>query len=205
MGLLAILEKIRAAGEAQVEGIEKDTSARVNEILAQVRLDAQQIDEDACASASAPAVAERTRILHRARLESLRIVGDVRETLVDTAITRASERLTAIRADPCYMEVLRTLTKEALTELAADGDARLLADPRDEKMLTNILNELKLDLPVSYELNCWGGLIAKSSDGRVVVINTFEARMERARTFLRHHLAALFEEEQMSMKDIVHA
>jgi vacuolar-type H+-ATPase subunit E/Vma4 len=205
MGLPAILEKIRAAGEAQIQGVETNTLAQVSEILAQVRLEAQQIDEDACANASAPAVAERARILHRARSESLRIVGDVRENLVDTALTRAHERLTTIRADPCYLEVFRTLTKEALAELASDTNAKLLADPRDEKMLKNILNDLKLDLPVSYELNCCGGLIAKSADGRVVVINTFEARMERAMTFLRHHLAALFEEEQTPMKDMIHA
>ncbi len=205
MGLQAILEKIRAAGEAQIQGIEKDTLSQISEILAQVRLEAQQIEEDACANASAPAVAERARILHRARLESLRIVGDVRENLVDTALTRTRERLASIRADPCYLEVLRTLTQEALTELESDGNAKLLADPRDEKMLMSILHDLKLDLPVSYELNCWGGLIAKSADGRVVVINTFEARLERALTFLRHHLAALFEEEQTPMKDTVHA
>jgi vacuolar-type H+-ATPase subunit E/Vma4 len=68
--------------------------------------------------------------------------------------------------------------------------------------LKNILDDLKLDLPVSYELNCWGGLIAKSGDGRVVVINTFESRLERATAFLRRYLAALFEEEQSEAKQV---
>jgi vacuolar-type H+-ATPase subunit E/Vma4 len=205
MGLQAILEKIRAIGDAQVQEIERNTLSQVSAILTQARMDAQQIEEDACANASTPAVAERARILHRVRLESLRIVGDVRESLVDTALTRTRERLAAIRIDPGYPEVLRTLTREALTELAADGHAQLLAAPRDEGLLTNILSDMNLDLPVSYELNCWGGLIAQSEDGRVVVINTFEARLERAMTFLRHHLAALFEAEQTVVKDGAHA
>jgi vacuolar-type H+-ATPase subunit E/Vma4 len=205
MGLQAILEKIRAAGDAQLQEIERNTRSQVSEIMAQARMEAQQIEEDASAHASIPAVAERARILHRARLESLRIVGDVRENLVDTALTHARERLAAIRFDPCYPEVLRTLTKEALTELASNRNAQLLADPHDERLVTNILNDMKLDLPVSYELNCWGGLVAQSEDGRVVVINTFDARLERAMTFLRHYLAALFEEEQTAVKDVVHA
>ncbi len=196
MSLQAILEKIRASGDAQVQEIEKNTQSQVKAILAQAQMEAHQIEEDSCTTASAPAIAERARIFHRAHLESLRIVGDVREDLVDTAITCAHERITSIRADSSYPSVLCKLTEEALTELAPDGKAQLLADPRDMALLKSILEDLKLDLPVSYELNCCGGLIAKSEDGRVVVINTFESRLERAAAFLRRHLAALFEEEE---------
>jgi vacuolar-type H+-ATPase subunit E/Vma4 len=206
MGLQAILEKIRASGDAQVQEIEKNTHSQVSEILAQARMEACQIEEDSRVIASAPAIAERARILHRARLEALRIVGDVREDLVDTAITRARERLAVVRPDLSYPTVLRTLTEEALTELVSGGAGKtqLLADRRDKSWLTNILDDLKLDLPVSYECNCWGGLVAKSEDGRVVVINTFESRLERATAFLRRHLAALFEEEQSTVKDVIH-
>jgi V/A-type H+/Na+-transporting ATPase subunit E len=202
MGLQAILEKIRDSGDVQLQEIEQGAQTQVNGILAQARAEAHQVEEDACAEASAPAIAERARILHRARLESLRIVGDVREDLVDTALSRARERLASLRADPSYPSALHALTDEALAELASGGQAQLLADPRDRSLLNNILDDLKLDLSVSYKLNCWGGLIAKSADGRVVVINTFESRLERATSFLRRHLAALFEEEQSEVKQV---
>jgi vacuolar-type H+-ATPase subunit E/Vma4 len=102
--------------------------------------------------------------------------------------------------------VLRRLTQEAVAELASGGTEKieLVADPRDETLLQNINQELNLDLPVSHELNCWGGLVAKSEDGRVVVVNTFESRLERATVYLRHHLASLFEHEQSMVKDLVH-
>jgi V/A-type H+-transporting ATPase subunit E len=207
MGLQAILEKIRNSGDAQIQELEKDTQARVNDILAQAQMEARQIEEDACANASAPAVAERARILHRARLEALRIVGEVRENLVDTAIARARERLAAFRADPAYASVLRALTEQALTELSADGveKVQLLADPRDRALLDEILADMDLELLVSYSLNCWGGLIAKSSDGRVVVINTFESRLESGTAFLRSHLSLLFESEQSTVRDVINA
>ena len=206
MGLQAILEKIRALGDAQVQEIEANTQSQVNAILAQAQMEAQQIEEDSCATASAPAVAERARILHRARLESLRIAGDLREDLVDAALASARERLASFRSDSSYPAVLRALTEEALAELALGraGKAQVLADPRDRALLESILGDLKLGLPVSYELNCWGGLIAKSEDGRVVAINTFESRLERVTAFLCRHLAALFEEEQSVVKDVVH-
>jgi V/A-type H+/Na+-transporting ATPase subunit E len=206
MGLQAILEKIRAVGDAQVQTIEQSAQIQVNGILAQARLEARQIEEDACSEASAPAGGERARILHRARLEALRVVGDVREELVSTAITRARERLASIRADRSYSEVLRMLTEEALTELNSGeaGKAQLLADPHDRALLEIILDDLKLDLPVDYGLNCWGGLIAKSKDGRVVVFNTFESRLEHAAAFLRRHLAAFFEREHSVIGEELH-
>lgn len=205
MGLEVILEQIRTIGDTQIQEVERNTQSQVYEILAQARMEARQVEEDSSQFISAPAAAERARILHRARLESLRIVGDVRENLVDTAINRARERLRSVRSDSPYLEVLRTLTQEALTELAIGGagKAELLADPRDEILLKKIIAELKLDLPVSYELNCWGGLIAKSEDGRVVVINTIESRLEHATSILRRQLAALFEEEQSLVKDLI--
>jgi vacuolar-type H+-ATPase subunit E/Vma4 len=198
MSLQAILERIHAAGEAQVQEIEGETQAQVGEILARARMEADQIEEDARAASSAPAARERARIIHHARLEALRLVGNVREELVDYALTQTRERLATIRATPSYADVLRQLTCEALTELTApdrEEKAVLVADPRDRTILEDILANLDLDLRVSYDLTCWGGLIAKSEDGRVVAINTLETRLERATTFLRGYLAALFEEE----------
>ena len=210
MSLQSILARIRASGDAQVAEIERNARSRLGAIFAQAKMEARQVEEDASEAASIPAIAERARILHRARLESLRIVGDVREDLVDTAIARTGERLAAIRTDPSYPDVFRILLREALAELASGGTdkVQLVADPRDKALLEKILAESKLDLSVSYELNCWGGLIAKSADGRVVVINTFESRLERATAFLRHHLVALFEDkhtETMEFEVMAHS
>ena len=70
---------------------------------------------------------------------------------------------------------------------------------RDKELLEHVLGEMGLNLSVEYSLNCWGGLIAKSSDSRVVIINTLEARFNRALPFLRRHLAASFENQQTAV------
>ncbi|MFZ5910602.1 MAG: V-type ATP synthase subunit E [Chloroflexota bacterium] len=198
MSLQAILESIHAAGEAQLQEIERETQAQVGEILARARMEADQVEEDARAASNAPAARERARIIHHARLEALRLIGTVREELVDAALAQARERLAAIRASACYADVLHHLTLEALKELTAPGReerAVLVADPRDRTILEGILAGNNLDLRVRYDLDCWGGLAARSEDGRVVAINTLESRLERATPFLRGYLAALFEEE----------
>lgn len=194
-----ILDQIREAGNAQVQDIERNAKSRVSEILAQAHTEAEEIESEARNRASAPAHAERARVIHRAKSDALRLLGEVREDLVDAAIARTSERLASLRSDSSYPEVLRSLTEQALAQLAASEsaqDSQLQADPRDKDLLQKILTELRLNIPVRYELNHWGGLIAMSQDGRVVVINTLEARLEQATAFLRPHLAAYFEEEK---------
>jgi vacuolar-type H+-ATPase subunit E/Vma4 len=197
VSLQAILDAIHASGEDQVREIEAHTRAQVEQILEEAQVEARRLREEARAGAAAPAVGERARILHQARLEALQIVGDAREALVDAALSRTRECLAGMRPDAAYPATLRRLTKEALTELGPleeTGGARLEADPRDHESLEGILQGLGLELAVHYDLHCWGGLTAKSEDGRVVAINTLETRLERATSYLRRYLSVPFDE-----------
>ncbi|MBI5943271.1 MAG: hypothetical protein HY864_02785 [Chloroflexi bacterium] len=205
MSLQAILEKIRTVGEMQIQEIERNARSRAGGILAQARMEAQQAEEDASLTTSAPAIAERARILHRARLDALRLVGSVRESLVDAALEQTRALLSSLRSDSAYPTVLRTLTEEALAQLTlseGEGKPQLLADPRDRGLMEEILKDQSSNISVRFELSCWGGVIAQSEDGRVVVINTLEARLKQATPFLRHHLAVFFEEDQFEMEHI---
>ena len=195
MSLQNILDQICASGDAQIQEIERHAQIRVNEILAQARMEAEQIEEDSCADVSAPSNAERARIIHRAKLEALRIVGDARENLVNSAIEQTRTILSSLRSDPSYPIILQTLVEEALAQIRLseqDGHPCLLADPRDQSLMNQILKTRQPQISIRYELNCWGGVTAQSADERVVVINTLEARLEQAIPFLRHHLAAYF-------------
>lgn len=199
MSLHAILEAIRLAGSEKVQEIEAVARSQTYEILANARLEAEEIHKEACAKASAPAARERAQILHRSRLEALQIVGSVREAMIDIALERVRGCLISIRADPAYPEVLRQLTLQTLDEIRTsqenNGTTLLKVDPRDQRLIEQIIQEQGLDLKVRCELNTWGGLIAESDDERIVVINTLESRLERAAPFLRHILAARFEAE----------
>jgi V/A-type H+-transporting ATPase subunit E len=204
MSLQAILDAIRASGAAQVSEIEKDAYIQSNQILADARMEAEQVKIDARAKAFSPAIKERARIIQQARQEALQIFGDAREVMVDSALDQIRGRLASIRTDPAYPQMLRTLLQEALTKLEESIEeickAQLDADPRDQEILEVFLAEEELDLLITYDLKCWGGLIAKSPDGRVVVINTLDARLESARPYLRSYLAALFEGDLLELE-----
>jgi vacuolar-type H+-ATPase subunit E/Vma4 len=200
MSLEAILEAIHVAGDAQVGEIEARTRTQVYEILANARVEAEDVEEEAYNTAIAPATKERARIIHKARLEAIRIVGEAREALVDMTLERARGSLAGLRTDRQYPEVLCRLLEEALAELRSslehDAKIHLEADRRDRVLMESLLKHLNVDLKVSYTQECWGGLVALSEDGRVVVDNLLETRLERAIPFLRQYLAAWFEDQQ---------
>lgn len=204
MSLEAILQAIHLSGETQVQEIEKRACNQANELLENARQEAQKIEEDVCSKEILPAYRERARIIHQARSESLRLVGNAREVLVDKALDRARGHLAGIRSDPVYPAVLRKLIQETLNELEETLEdiqlSQLQADPRDRALLEEILGDTQPDLPVEYNVDCWGGVIAKSGDGRVVIINTLEARFSRAAPFLRRYLAALFENQDTGVE-----
>ncbi len=200
MSLHAILKVILASGDAKVGGIDKRANAQAHEILANARLNASKIKEEARAEAIAPAIRERSRIIHHSRLLCLQIIGNVRETQADAALDQTRGRLAGFRTDTAYPEVLRRLTEEALAEFEETMEdvsrVQLEADQRDTNLLDGILRDLDFDGAVSYDLDCWGGLIVRSDDKRIVVINTLEARLERATHYLRHYLASISEVER---------
>lgn len=196
MSLEAVLAAIRDSGEDQVREIEAAAHAEIQDTTAQNKAESQRLRQEARETASALGAAERARILNQARLEAQSVINDVREELIDDALDEALKSLARLRKDPLYKDLFRQLIEETLAQITGslqEGEIpRLETDPRDKALFKRILSNLKLKLNVNYDLDCLGGLIAKSEDGRVVVTNTLNTRLARATPYLRRSLGVLF-------------
>ena len=138
MSLQAILEAIRASGNAQLAAVEQETAAEAETLRLQALREAQQVQAEARARALQPAARERARIVRRAQLETLSALGREREALIDAALAEARRRLADIRNNPAYPQLLRRLVQEALDVLVQSlvraEQAQLEADPRDRDL-----------------------------------------------------------------------
>lgn len=204
MSLEAILKAIEDSGEAELAQLQQETEARIRQILAEAEQKAALWKDMARQTAVNPAAGERARRLHQARLEGLQIVAAARDQLVASALEQTRCRLMELRCEPIYARVLESLIEEAVRAL---GDEELNSsgtpvsnrppwleiDIRDELLVRGALLDLDLDLAVRPTLDCWGGVSVYSGDGRIVVTNTLETRLERATPYLRQELAAFFE------------
>lgn len=197
MSLEAILASIESSGEAEIDRLRTEAESRALQLMDAAEHKASIAREDARRAAVWPAAAERARRLYQAKLEALHTVGEIRNRLIETMLAETRRRLTNLRADPDYPLILRRLIAEAVDAL---GDAELHCgrvvleiDPCDELHIRHILNDLSLNLQVVSSLHGWGGVVVTSGDGRVVVNNTLESRLERAMPFLRQDLVAFLE------------
>lgn len=205
MSLETILQKITASGEAELIELQREKEIQIQNILTEAKQEAAERREAARQAVLQPVSGECARRLHKARLEALQLVGSTRDEVVAEALAQVEACLRQLRHSPMYPTILKRLVEEAVRVLGEEelnGDLavssfrpELAIDSRDESLWPDILADLALELDVVVTLDSWGGIILRSGDGRIIVTNTLEARLERATPFLRQELAAYFEQE----------
>jgi vacuolar-type H+-ATPase subunit E/Vma4 len=187
MALADILSAIETEVTAEVEQINTQVAATVAHIRAAAEEEAHAIRERHRREALTPLLHERARRLNRARLAALRAQSQAREKLFADALEDARAHLANARASPDYPAVLHCLVEEALAQL--DCDLLIRGDPRDEALLRAWFPHTQ----IVCDLRTWGGVEAQTIDGRIVVVNTLEARLEQAQELLRQTVMSLFD------------
>jgi vacuolar-type H+-ATPase subunit E/Vma4 len=199
VSLEAILAAIGAAGDDAVARARSDLEGQLRHIEAEAEMNARTHYEAACRAAQLPVGRECARLQHRARLDSLRLLGQARQELIDTALDEIRQRLRVVRQSAEYTALLRRLIEEALDALGAKEVAAnppsIIVDGRDETLVRDILrgNDGIARATLDSSLECWGGVIVRSGDGQITVDNRLETRLDRAMPVLQRELAAAFE------------
>jgi len=200
MSLDAVLEQINQQGASQIKAILAEAEMEAAHIVQQAVAESYDIRNHAGREGQARGAQERAGILQQAQLDALKIIGENQSSLIEDAVQQARRHLEQARENETYSGLLRQLTLEAVKQISvslAPGDSiRLLADPRDETILSAMLPEISHPVEAVFNLHCQCGVIAETSDRQVIVYNTLESRLERAMPYLREALAGYFESLQ---------
>ncbi len=197
MSLDKILRALESEAEDEIAAIEGETEWQIERI----RADAERASAAARAkhlpALHAPLQAERARILNQARQEAVRVLSGEREALIAQALQAAAGQLSALPGSSMYARVMDELACEAISTLGQMGRLRLKVAGEDEEMTARIVRERSLPAEVEKGIEenpawpCTGGLIATSPDGRITLVNTLSARLERAGTLHRAKIAEM--------------
>jgi vacuolar-type H+-ATPase subunit E/Vma4 len=203
MSLETILSAIEASGESRLAQLQQETETRIAQIQDEAEQKATGRKEEARQIALNPVASERARRLHQARLEALNTVAAAREKLIAATLEQTRTHLMELRSEPIYPQVLKGLLAEAIWVLGEEEINYTLSengrqpwleiDARDEALVRDVMSDLDIGLAVKSTQDCWGGVSACSGDGRIIVTNTLEARLEQALPYLRQDLATFFE------------
>jgi vacuolar-type H+-ATPase subunit E/Vma4 len=99
-----------------------------------------------------------------------------------------------LREDPQYPAIFAGLVREAVRSMG-DGSYVLHADRRDEALCRETLAALKVTAEVRADIVTAGGIVLGLPDRSVVLDNTVEARLERAREHMRTEVHAILSGE----------
>jgi V/A-type H+-transporting ATPase subunit E len=111
----------------------------------------------------------------------------VKDDLFQQVFTRAAQQMALARNKPAYRTSFRSIVREAMEELAGE-EVRLHIDPRDEPLCREILEEMQRNCEVVPDLTTLGGLNATTADERLLVFNTIESRLQRAKELMKSEI-----------------
>jgi V/A-type H+/Na+-transporting ATPase subunit E len=177
LGLKEMSEEILDSARAEASRMEKEGEKQGKLILSEAEASRKKILENARVVAESTVESRRNEMIAAAHLEAGKTRSHAKETAIASSLQEILKATEKAR-DRSYRGLLKRLIEQGLEEVGKKAVVRV--NKKDSKLAAS------LGFKVSDEpLDCIGGALVSSSDGRVIFNNTFEARFERRKESLR--------------------
>ena len=190
-----IIKKILAEQKEAINDISKETEEKINNIT-------QNIIEVAKRNADAEFQKEKAKQDLDLRLKITRF----RDELVEGFIQKATEKIKSLTGTKEYTDSLeKTIIEAALTLKQSNlllycrkEDKDILSKQFLDKISAKLKKENSLDVKFDLSsnfINCMGGVLIETVDGKISIDNTYEKRIERSLVDLKRELSLLLTQE----------
>lgn len=200
-GLVAIASEVLEDVRKEAEKVIRDAEREAEEILRKAKEETEKTHTHLIIEAKEKGEVERRKIKSLTEMEIRNKLLRVKESLVEAAFDKALSFLSDFVQTENYYDFLLKLITEAAEKINADmlvvyvnsKDRKWLAHGR----LNGLAEKLRVKMKLADEtLECLGGCIVKTSDGKTSYDNTFEKRLQLLKPVLRIKVAnILFRKE----------
>lgn len=185
--LTELLIAMEESTEERINGIMKLAYQEAEEIKRTAEEKAETIKKSYFDSAEKSFESERNKLIYNAKSEIKMDVIKAKDEMIQSAFVEAKKSLDDLRDREIYKGRFTSMIQEAMHELGREK-ARLHIDRRDENLCKQILDELNENSEIVVDLTSAGGLNVNTRDEKVVVFNTIESRLDRAKEFLERQI-----------------
>ena len=196
----AILNGITTAGRKQISEIRNNANKQKREIYA--RADSEANAQKARILSDGQTRLNRTQavIEQQQVMKSLQMHADARQRLISTVLEQTQKKLSGVRSQGNYKNILHTLISDAINALKPsllhNQKIVLRFDKQDKTIVESMAStDLFIGVTIRFNIICRGGCIAESEDGLVQTYNTFDSRFQRALPLIQQNLSKYFEEK----------
>jgi V/A-type H+-transporting ATPase subunit E len=175
-----LLKSVEESAQEKERELREKAQSAVQLISEDTKNQSTLIQQSLLAEAKKAATIEKNKLFYLTKGETKENLIKTKEAIFSTAFGDAEQRLSHVRKDPKYPDILKNLTREAVGALGGET-FRIHIDKRDEKLIKKILSELHLSGEVIADLQCSGGLVVSTQNESVKISNTLESRLERVK------------------------
>jgi len=189
MAIEDIFRALEEQADAECTEILRVAEAQASSIRDEAHREAERTKAAKLAAIEDVVVSKVGKTINAARLENRKALAAVRDNAVEQAFSGALERLGALRSTADYERIFRKLAEE--TFVGVSGDCDVLVDPADAALAEKVVKAINPTCVIKPELSTAGGLIAVTVGGKVTRRNTFESRLDKARTLAQAQVAEI--------------
>jgi V/A-type H+-transporting ATPase subunit E len=179
-----LIESVEMCAEDKIRAIKEKATSDAGEIKAEAKKKDEMIKKRYLDAVRKTVESERSKSLGKVHEDVRMQLTRAKDDVFQHAFSEAQNILQSVRGQAQYETIFKTLLKEAITEL--EGEEILLhIDKKDENLCKKVLSELKLNCGIVTDITCAGGLNASTKDGKFIIFNTVDSRIERAKVLLK--------------------
>lgn len=199
-GLVAIASEILEDVQNESEKIIREAETKAKEILKQSKTEAEKRHADSIAEAKQKSEQEYNKTKSLTAIEIRNIHLQAKEEQLNSVFEEAVAQLKKFVDSKNYSNYLLSFVEEAAKNIESDNLV-IYVNSKDQKLFkTSQLEDLskKLDkkLTLSKEtIECMGGCIVKTPDGKLSHDNTFENRLQVLKPNIRVKLEKMLFQE----------
>lgn len=185
-----LLKSVEESAQEKEQELRNRAAGAVDETRNRAKHQAEVIRKAHIDEANKSITTERNKLLYLTKAENKEQLIRVREASFENAFREAESRLAGLRADPKYPEIFEKLLREAA---GAVGNQVFTVhiDPKDEVLCKKTLAALEFKGIVSADLTTAGGVVVSLPGNSIVISNTVESRLLRARELRRIEIHAI--------------
>ena len=199
-GLKSIAKEILESAEKEAEALILKAEAQAEKILEEARKEAEKRYNSIIKENEERMRAEERQLSSLFELEAKNRLLKVKEELIEEVYDEALRRLRNFTLTEEYLNCLLRLISEASRRIPSK-ELKIQLNERDrcrltEKHLRDLSKSIGVRITKSEKrINCIGGVVIASSDGKMVIDNTFENRLRSLKNTLRARIAKILFQE----------
>jgi V/A-type H+-transporting ATPase subunit E len=195
-GLASIANEILEDVKKESEKIIRDAETKAAEILREAKTEAESIRLSLLTEAKEKSELEQKKMQSLTQIEIRNMQLQVKENYINDVFDKVLARLKQFVESDSYPSCLLTLIEEAVKKIDSE-QVVVYVNSKDQKLLKNgVLDELSKKMEKNLTLanepvDCLGGCVVKTPDGKLSHDNTFEKRLQALKPNLRIKIAKM--------------